>query len=135
VAIARTMELVNATRHAVDDGHAAAPAVRAAVESIAVVLSLFVPYTAEEMWSRLGHAPGIARAGWPAVDPALAAVSTAICAVQVNGKLRDRLEVPTDISATELETLVLASSAAQGRTVLRTIVHPPKLVNLVVTDG
>ncbi len=135
VAVARTMELVNAARKAVDDGLAADPALREAVEATAIVLSLFTPYVAEEMWSRLGHQPGVAVAGWPAIDPALAAESTVVCAVQVNGKLRDRLEVPADITEADLTALALASPAAAGHRVTRTIVRPPKLVNLVVAAG
>ncbi|WP_127507897.1 leucine--tRNA ligase [Actinoplanes solisilvae] len=68
VVVARAMELANAARKAVADGRAADPATREAVEALAVVLSLFTPYTAEEMWERLGHEPGIADAGWPATD-------------------------------------------------------------------
>jgi leucyl-tRNA synthetase len=151
VAVARTMELANAVRAVTTAGKRARrptvraadravptrvpaddPAVREAVEVIAVVLSLFTPYTAEEMWSRLGHAPGIARAGWPAIDPVLAAEPTVVCAVQINGKVRDRLKVPADISEADLEALALASPAARGLAVLRTIVRPPHLVNLVV---
>jgi leucyl-tRNA synthetase len=88
------------------------------------------------MWSRLGHEPGIARAGWPAIDPALAAEQTVVCAVQVNGKVRDRLEVPADITEDALAVRALASAAVtaavNGRPITRTIVRPPKLVNLVV---
>jgi leucyl-tRNA synthetase len=136
VAVARTMQLVNAARKAIDDGGATSSAVREAVEAVAVVLSLFTPYTAEEMWSRLGHEPGIARAGWPAIDPALAAEQTIVCAVQINGKLRDRLEVPADITEDALTVRALASpavtAAVNGRPITRTIVRPPKLVNFVV---
>ena len=72
VMVARTMELVNATRKAIDSGCGPAdPAVREAAEAVAILLSLVAPYTAEEMWERLGHEPTVARAGWPAVDPAL----------------------------------------------------------------
>ena len=72
VMVARTMELVNATRKAIDSGCGPAdPAVREAAEAVAVLLSLVAPYTAEEMWERLGHEPTVARAGWPAVDEAL----------------------------------------------------------------
>ena len=128
VAVARTMELTNAARRiAADD-----PAVREAAEVIAVVLSLFTPYAAEEMWSRLGHPPGIARAGWPSADPALAAEPTVVCALQVNGRLRARLAVPADISAADLEALARNAPAAAGLTVLRAIVRPPGLVNFVV---
>jgi leucyl-tRNA synthetase len=123
------MELVQAaTRH----GDDADPALRETVEAIAIVLSLFAPCTAEEMWHRLGHPPGVAVADWPTIDPALATPDTVICAVQVNGKLRDRIEVPATISEADLAALALASPAVAGRTVTRTIVRAPKLVNVVI---
>ena len=82
------MELVNATRKAIDSGPGAAdPAVREAAEAVAVMLSLFAPYTAEECWARLRRtrADGsvVARAGWPAVDPALLVEESVTCVVQV----------------------------------------------------
>jgi leucyl-tRNA synthetase len=132
VAIARTMQLVTAARQAIEEGD---PAARETVEAIAIVLSLFAPYTAEEMWARLGHEPGIARAGWPTVDPTLAAEETVVCVVQVNGKLRDRLAVAADITEAALTARALASPAVQaavdGRPIIRQIVRPPKLVNLM----
>jgi leucyl-tRNA synthetase len=139
VAVARIMELVNAVRKSIDAGNGADPAVREAVESIAIMLSIVTPYTAEEMWARLGHQPGVARAGWPIADPALAAESTTVCAVQVNGKLRHRLEVPVDIAEEDLVERVLAAdvvaAAIAGKQVIRTVARPPKLVNLVVRDA
>ena len=93
------MELVNAARKAIDTGPGAEdPAVREAAEAVAVMLSLVAPYTAEEMWARLGHEPSVARAGWPEVDPALLVEDTVTCVVQVAGKVRDRLEVPAGIA-------------------------------------
>ncbi|WP_433301384.1 class I tRNA ligase family protein [Actinoplanes sp. CA-030573] len=128
VAVARTMQLVSAANHHADP---ADPALRETAEAIAVVLSLFAPYTAEEMWHRLGHPPGIATTAWPAIDPELAALDTVVCAIQVDGKVRDRIEVPAAITEPELTALALASPAAIGRRVTRTIVRAPKLVNLV----
>ena len=94
VLVARTMELVNATRKAIDSGCGPAdPAVREAAEAVAILLSLVAPYTAEEMWERLGHQPTVARAGWPMVDPALLVEDSVTAVVQVQGKLRARLEV------------------------------------------
>ncbi|MFF5291237.1 leucine--tRNA ligase [Paractinoplanes globisporus] len=130
VALARTMELVNAVRAAPPDD----PARLSATEAVAVVLSLFAPYTAEEMWHRLGHPPGVAVAGWPAIDPDLAAAETVVCVVQVNGKVRDRLSVPPDITSAALRTLALASPTAAGLRVTRAIVRPPKLVNLISSE-
>ena len=136
VAVAKTMELVNAARKAIDSGPGGAdPAVREAAEAVAIMLSLVAPYTAEEMWARLGHQPTVALAGWPAVDPALLVQDSVTCVVQVAGKVRDRLEVAPDIGEDELRELALASEAviaslggAQIRTV---IVRAPKLVNIV----
>ncbi len=136
VAVARVMELVNATRKAIDAGPGPAdPAVREAAEAVAILLSLFAPYTAEEMWERLGHEPTVALAGWPAVDEALLVEETVTCVVQVAGKVRDRLEVPPDIAEDALRELALASDAVQraldGRAVRTVVVRAPKLVNVV----
>ena len=88
VAVARVMELVNATRKAIDSGCGAAdPAVREATEATAIMLSLVAPFTAEEMWERLGHKPAIATAGWPAVDPALLVDDEVEAVIQINGKI------------------------------------------------
>ncbi|MBM3669652.1 MAG: leucine--tRNA ligase [Actinobacteria bacterium] len=136
VAVARIMELVNVTRKAIDSGCGPAdPAVREAVEAIAIMLSLSAPYTAEDMWSRLGHQPSVALAGWPEVDPALLVQDTVTCVVQVAGKVKDRLDVSPDISEDALRELALASDAvvrAIGDAGVKVvIVRPPKLVNIV----
>ncbi len=136
VMVARMMELVNATRKAIDAGPGADdPAVREATEAVAILLSLVAPYTAEEMWSRLGHEPTVARAGWPVVDEALLVEDSVTAVVQVQGKLRARLEVSPDISESELEALALADEAVQraleGKQVRKVIIRAPKLVNIV----
>ena len=97
VMVARVMELVNATRKAIDSGCGPAdPAVREAAETVAILLSLVAPYTAEEMWERLGHQPSVARAGWPVVDEALLVEESVTAVVQIQGKVRARLEVSPD---------------------------------------
>ncbi len=138
VAVAKTMELVNATRKAIDSGCGPVdPAVREAVEAITVMLSLVAPYTAEDMWSRLGHQPSVARAGWPVVDEALLVQDVVTCVVQVQGKVRARLEVAPDISAADLERLALAAdpviNALEGLEIRKVIVREPKLVNIVAS--
>src|SRR5262249_52611683 len=123
VAVARLMELVSASRKAIDSGPGAAdPAVREAAEALAVMLSLFAPYTAEECWEALGgsgrrgrraraaasasapaaSAASVGNADWPAADPALLVQEVVTCVVQVNGKVRDRLEVSPEITEEEL---------------------------------
>src|SRR4029078_7904970 len=89
VMVARTMELVNATRKAIDTGCGPDdPAVREAAEAVAVMLSLVAPYTAEEMWERLGHQPSVARAGWPVVEEDLLVAESVTAGVQVRGQGR-----------------------------------------------
>jgi len=137
VMVARTMELVNATRKAIDSGCGPAdPAVREATEAVAILLSLVAPYTAEEMWERLGHQPTVARVGWPAVDEALLVEDVVTAVVQVQGKVRARLDVPPTISAEDLEAAALADPAVvraiDGASVRRVIVKAPNLVNIVV---
>ena len=136
VAVAKAMELVNAARKAVDSGCGPAdPAVREAAEAVAVMLSLVAPYTAEDMWARLGHAPSVALAGWPSVDPALLVEDAVTCIVQVAGKVRDRLEVSPSIGEDELRTLALTSPVITGllggKEPRAVIVRAPKLVNIV----
>ncbi|TDW23911.1 leucine--tRNA ligase [Kribbella kalugense] len=136
VMVARIMELVNATRKAIDSGPGAAdPAVREAVETVAILLSLVAPYTAEEMWEELGHEPTVAKVGWPKVDPALLVQDSVTCVVQVAGKVKDRLEVSPDITDADLEQLALSSEAIQkaldGRGTRKVIVRAPRLVNIV----
>ena len=137
VAIARVMELVNATRKAIDSGCGPAdPAVREATEAIAIALSLVAPFTAEEMWERLGHKPAIALAGWPEVNPALLVDDAIEAVIQINGKIVDRMSVSPSISEADFETAALALpgviAAIDGATPKKIIARAPKLVNIVL---
>jgi leucyl-tRNA synthetase len=136
VAVARLMELVNAARKAIDSGSGGGdPAVRESAEAVAVMLSLFAPYCAEDMWASLGHDPTVALAGWPVADPALLVEETVTAVVQVAGKVRARLSVAPDVTEDALRELALADPAvvrALGeRTVRTVVVRPPRLVNVV----
>ena len=136
VCVARLMELVNATRKAIDSGAGPAdPAVREAAEWTAIALSLFAPYVAEEMWELLGQPPSVAQASWPKVDPELRAALSVTMAIQVQGKVRAKIEVPADISESEAERLALADENVQryleGREVAKIIVRVPKMVSIV----
>ena len=137
VVIARIMELVNATRKAIDSGCGPQdPAVREAAEAIAICLSLVAPYTAEDMWEKLGHKPAIANAGWPVIDKSLLGVDNVIAILQVNGKIKDRIEVSPNISKEELEKLAIENAeikgALAGMKVSKVVTVAPKLVNFVV---
>ncbi|MDA8323602.1 MAG: leucine--tRNA ligase, partial [Actinomycetota bacterium] len=135
VAVARLMELTTAARRTIDSGAAGDPAVREAAETLAILLSPFAPYTAEECWELLGQEPSVAAASWPVPDPALLVEDQVTCVVQVSGKVRDRLEVAPDISEDELRALALAAPGVEralaGRGVSKVIVRAPKLVSIV----
>lgn len=135
VIVARLMELVNATRKAIDSGAGPADAaVREAAEVTAMILDLFAPYTAEEMWQRLGYEPTVANVVWRKADPALLVEESVTAIVQVDGKVRDRIEVSPKIGADELESLARASDAVTrsvgGREIANVIVRAPRLVNI-----
>ncbi|MFT4229809.1 MAG: leucine--tRNA ligase [Microbacterium sp.] len=134
VLIARLMELVNATRKAIDSGPGPAdPAVREAAEAVAMILDLFAPHTAEEMWEILGYEPFVGLATWRPADPTLLIEDTATAVVQVDGKLRATLEVPARIDGPALEALARADArvarSLEGREVVKAIVRAPKVVS------
>ena len=135
VGVAKLMELVNALRKAIDgEAGGSDPAAREAAEVVAIGLSLFAPYTAEDMWSLLGHKPGVALAGLPVCEESLLVENSVVAIVQVDGKLRDKFEVSTAISADELRERALASDAVQraiGESeIANVIVREPKLVSI-----
>jgi leucyl-tRNA synthetase len=88
------------------------------------------------MWEALGHEPTVALAGWPTADPELLVQETVTCVVQVQGKVRARLEVAPDIHDDELQTLALADPGVRrivdGREIRKVIVRAPNLVNIVI---
>ena len=137
VAVARTMELVNVTRKAIDSGCGPTdPAAREATEAVAIMLSLVAPYTAEEMWDRLGHQPSVALAPWPQVDPKLLVEDSVQCVIQVNGKIKERLEISPNITESEMRELAMSQAsvieAITGQNIKVVVVKPPKLVNIVL---
>ncbi len=136
VTVARIMELVNAARKAMDGAAGPAdPAVREAAEVITVALSLVAPYVAEEMWEQLGRPPSVAQASWPVVDRSLVVAESVTCVVQIQGKVRGRLEVSPTIGDEELRERALAEDsvvrALAGRQVAKVIIRAPKLVSIV----
>ena len=137
VVVAKTMELVNATRKAIDSGAGGAdPTVREAAETIAILLSLYAPYTAEDMWHALGHDNPVLTAGFPQVDESLLVDDTVTAIVQIKGKVKARLEVSKDISEAELEQQALKDETiaklVEGSEIRKVIVRAPKLVNIVI---
>jgi leucyl-tRNA synthetase len=108
---------------------------REVAEVLVLLVAPFAPHLAEELWSRLGHDRSLAHEPYPTADPALLVEETVTCVVQVDGKVRDRLEVPVSVDEDTLETLALASPAVQrvlgGKAVRTVVVRAPRLVNVV----
>ncbi|HLZ71199.1 MAG TPA: leucine--tRNA ligase [Dehalococcoidia bacterium] len=131
--IAGLMEYVNGLRQAADRGVEAA-AWTEAVETLVLLLAPSAPHIAEELWQRRGKPYSIHQQAWPAFDAALAADQVVTVAVQVNGKLRDRVELPAGAGAAELREAALASERVRvytdGREIVRVITVPGRLVNI-----
>ena len=135
VVVARLMEQVNVTRKAIDSGCGAAdPAVRESAEAVALILSLFAPYAAEDMWAELGHEPTVALVAWPDADASLLVEEEVTMVVQVDGKVRDRLTLPATVTDDAAEAAARASAAVQraigDRVVVNTVVRVPKIVSI-----
>jgi leucyl-tRNA synthetase len=132
VAISKLMVLTNEMRSTLDGGGAA----RGAAEALAQMLAPFAPFAAEELWREvLGHADSVHVSRWPSFDAALAAEDTVTLVVQVDGKVRDTIEVPAGADEARCLELARASEnavrAVGDREVVKEIVRAPKLVNLV----
>jgi leucyl-tRNA synthetase len=128
--IAAVMELVNELAPATND-----PAARLAAETVVSLIQPYAPHIAEELWQRLGH-ERLWEQAWPVADEALLERDTFELVIQVNGKVRDRVEVSTDLPEAELIEQAKASPRVQaqldGREIRQAIVVPRKLVNFVV---
>jgi len=132
VAISKLMVLSNQMRSALDAGEAA----RGAADALTLLLTPFAPYLAEELWREaLGHETSVHLASWPEFDPDLVREEKVTLVIQVDGKVRDTLEVDADISQEEAERLARDSEKARraldNREIARVVVRPPRLVNLV----
>jgi len=135
VLVAKIMELVNATRKTIDTGAGPKdPAVREAAEAITIALSLFAPYTSEDMWETLGHPATVASALWRKADPTLLVEESVTAVFQVDGKVRDKATVSPKIAPEELEKLARASAgvirAVGDREIANVIVRAPRIVNI-----
>ena len=132
--IAALMELIN-TLHEQEAGLSRA-ALDQILPSLVLLLGPFAPYMAEELWEQLGRKGPVFRQPWPAYDKELAKEDAADVVLQVNGKVRGRIAVPFGAPQAELEKLALADPKTQpfvsGKQVVKVIVVPDKLVNIVV---
>jgi leucyl-tRNA synthetase len=137
--IAMAMELVNefaGFEGAIEAGKVRSEILKASLEILVVVLSIFAPHLADELWEGMGHTEPFIRVSWPAFDPTLAAEDELEIPVQVNGKLRGRIRVAADASEEEIRRLALAEEKVvqhlDGRKPAKIILVQKKLVNIVV---
>ncbi len=112
--------------------------VKRALEDLVLILSPFTPFVCEELWRRLGHDDAVLEQSWPSYDPQALHAAEREIVIQINGKVRDRLTVPAEISEdrAELEKRALAQIQARldGKQVVKVIVVPGRLVNVVVKE-
>jgi leucyl-tRNA synthetase len=134
-AIASMMELVNKS-WALAQRYGLTPSLREATEVLIRLLAPFAPHIAEELWTLRGGEFSVHQQPWPTHDPALAMDATTTLVVQVNGKVRDRIEAPSDIGNAEAQSRALGSERVQhylkGNPPKKIIVVPGRLVNIVV---
>ena len=132
--IAAFMELINELY--AQEANLSGPVVKDVLERIILLLAPFAPYICEEMWAEIGREGPVLKQAWPTFDPELAKEDGAEVILQVNGKVRSRLTVPFGTAKEELEKLAMANEKVQsfiaGKPVVKVIVVPDKLVNVVV---
>jgi len=106
------------------------------LEGILILLAPIAPHITEELWRELGYTESIHLQPWPKVDEAALVQDEVTVILQVNGKVRERIQVSAGISGAELEKLAVAqpkvSEWTQGKTIVKVITVPGKLVNIVV---
>lgn len=137
VVVARIMELVNATRKAIDSGCGPAdPAVREAVSFTAQALSMFAPYVSEEMWAAIGNQPSVANSSWPTADPALLVADEVTMVIQVAGKVRGKIQVAPSISEEDALAAATADPNVKrhigDKQIVKVIARMPKMISIVV---
>ncbi len=139
-AISSIMELMNAVDELKisDDSSEQAKAVfRDAMEKVVLLISPFAPHIAEELWAELGHEGGVLAADWPEVIEEALHRDEVQMALQVNGKVRGQLQVPTSASKEEIEALALEDESVlkwiEGKTIRKVIVVPGRLVNIAAS--
>ena len=136
-AVARLQELVNQAYRYRTVGGQHPQVMQELIEALLKLLAPMAPYITEEQWHRFGHEGSIHDESWPTFDAELAKEEEVTMVIQVNGKVRDTLEVPAAITEDEMKDRALASEKVQahlqGRSPSKVITRPPKLVSLVVT--
>jgi leucyl-tRNA synthetase len=135
-AVARLMELVNDAYKYRSAGGGHPQVMRELIETLLKLLAPMAPYITDEQWHRLGHETSIHLSPWPRFDGSLVVEAQVTMVVQVNGKVRDTITVPADITEEQMLERALASEKVRayldGRDPSKVIAKPPKLLSLVV---
>ena len=135
-AIASIMEFVNEMYKYKQNNEINLPLFNKAIETLLIVLNPFTPHITEEMWSQLGHEDRLYSQSWPAYDESALVKDEIEVIVQINGKLKDKLLLPnnsskedTEAAARRLDKII---EATEGKTIVKVIVIPNRIVNFVV---
>ena len=135
-AISSIMELVNALYLYKEQPKVNLAVAREGIEAVLLLLAPFAPHVTEELWSGIGYKESIHKQSWPKLDENALAEDEVTIVLQVNGKVRDKIQVPAQISQEELENTILSSEKVkqhlEGKTVIKLITIPGKLANIVV---
>ena len=133
-AIAALMEFVN-YMYKVRDEQAGATPWREAVRSLVLLLAPMTPHIAEELWASMGESYSIHQQGWPSYDATLARAELVTLVLQVDGKVRDRIQVPSGLTDAKAKEMALDNEKVRrfmdGRQVADIVVVPGRLVNVV----
>ncbi|RJQ51768.1 MAG: leucine--tRNA ligase [Actinobacteria bacterium] len=134
-AISAIMEMVNAMYKVLLDRRGEADLTEEA-KVVLLLLAPFAPHITEELWERMGDSESIHKQSWPSYDPRMIQAETVTLVVQVNGKVRDRVEIPAGAGEDEIKKIALDSDRVkqftQGKQIAKVITVPGKLVNVVV---
>ena len=136
-AISSIMELVNEMyRYKQQTESVDYALLRGVADRLVLVLSPFVPHIAEELWQRLGHETAICKEEWPSFDPSALVLDTVEIVVQLNGKVKMKADVPSNLSKEELSEMMLEDAAVKelvaDKNIVKVIAVPGKLVNIVI---
>jgi leucyl-tRNA synthetase len=134
--VSANMELLNELNRFNDTSDQGCAVVQEVLEAMVLMLSPIVPHITHALWHTLGHAEAVVNCAWPAVDESALVQDSITLVVQVNGKMRDRVDVPADADRGTVEAAVLAAGNVQkhvgDKVVRKIIIVPGKLVNVVV---
>ena len=134
-AISTIMEMVN-EMYRYKEGDVNAGLYAAAIKNLIIILAPFVPHVTEEMWEHLGYGGSVHEQSWPEYDESALVKDTVEIVVQINGKIKEKINIAGDLSREEMEKIAMENDKVKGLTdgknVVKVIAVPGKLINIVV---